>query len=121
MQGLILFIALAISQLSDPHKSFASNSPLLMTDFIAAEATLDGVDPSVALHIAKAESSMNSDAVGDHGTSFGLFQIHLPAHPDISEEEAENPVFSTEWAMIQLKEGNCDIWSTCPTNPDNGG
>jgi hypothetical protein len=86
----------------------------ILTDFISTEAVISGVDPQVALSISKSESHLNPNAVGDHGTSFGMWQIHLPAHQDISKEQAENIIFSTEWSMSQLKEGNCQIWSTCP-------
>lgn len=34
------------------------------------------VDPELALAIAKNESGFNAQAVGDHGTSFGLYQLH---------------------------------------------
>jgi hypothetical protein len=37
------------------------------------------------------ESGWRTDAVGDNGTSFGPFQIHLPAHPGVTQAEAEDP------------------------------
>jgi hypothetical protein len=36
---------------------------------------------------------------GDDGTSFGPFQIHLPAHPGVSAAEANNP----NWAVRYMK------------------
>ena len=55
--------------------------------------------------------TFNPTAVGDYGTSFGLTQIHLPAHPNISKAEAENPDFAINWMAIQFSEGNKGIWS----------
>lgn len=45
----------------------------------------------------RCESRFHPDAVGDNGKSFGLAQIHLPAHPDVSKEQALDPDFSIKW------------------------
>lgn len=62
------------------------------------------------------ESSMLPTAKGDFRngkpTSFGLSQIHLPAHPEITEEQAYNPVFAVEFMAKEFSEGNSKIW-TC--------
>jgi hypothetical protein len=34
---------------------------------------------------------------GDQGTSFGPFQIHLPAHPGVTAAEADNPAFAVSY------------------------
>ncbi len=36
-----------------------------------------GVPPNLALAIAQNESGLNPNAVGDNGTSFGLYQLHI--------------------------------------------
>lgn len=109
MIGLIMFIALASQRIHD-----GDTSPILIKDYIAAEATLNGVDVAMALHVANAESQYGTLAVGDSGTSYGLFQIHLPAHKEVSKEQALDPVFATEWSMVEMKQNGCKIWSTCP-------
>ena len=38
-----------------------------------------------------------SFAVGDSGTSFGPFQIHLPAHPGVSAAQASDPYFAANY------------------------
>lgn len=43
------------------------------------------------LKIAKCESSLRPDAIGDHGTSIGVMQIHLPAHPSVTKEQMLDP------------------------------
>lgn len=40
------------------------------------EAIKNGIDPLIALALAKAESSLNPNAIGDNGHSVGLFQLH---------------------------------------------
>ncbi len=51
---------------------------------IVSEAYKQGVDPALALAIAKQESGFNPNAFGDInvGGSYGLFQIHRPSHPN---------------------------------------
>lgn len=58
------------------------------------------------------ESSLNIEAVGDHGHSFGLSQIYLPAHKNITQEQAKNPVFATEFMASNFAKGNAGMW-TC--------
>ena len=58
------------------------------------------------------ESRLNPDAVGDHGTSFGVAQIHLPAHPDITKAEALDPTWAVNWAAQQFSTGGAGQW-TC--------
>ena len=53
---------------------------------IGAEIGLRQIDRAVA--IAKCESGLRTTAVGDGGKSFGVWQIHLPAHPDITAQQA---------------------------------
>lgn len=50
---------------------------------IVNEAYNRGVNPALALAIAKQESGFNPNAFGDQsvGGSYGLFQIHQPSHP----------------------------------------
>jgi hypothetical protein len=88
-------------------------SPTQIKDYIVTESLVIGVDPQIALGIAKEESGFNPDNIGDHGTSHGLWQIHLPDHKDISKEQAHDIVFSTEWALKEMKKNGCKIWSTC--------
>lgn len=88
--------------------------PIVVKDYIVVEALAVGVDPQLALKIANDESGFHPDRIGDHGTSYGIWQIHLPAHKDISPNQAEDIIWSTNWSLNELKEGNCRIWSTCP-------
>jgi Lysozyme like domain len=42
-----------------------------------------GRDLTIAGAVAIAESLRNTDAIGDGGNSFGLWQIHKPSHPEL--------------------------------------
>ncbi len=97
-------------------------SPEIITDYIVTEALMQHVDPQMALTVAKAESDLNPQAVGDHNTSFGIWQIHNPTQKSIrplSINEAKDIIVSTNWAMKTMKEDNgCKQWSTCPIRSD---
>lgn len=48
---------------------------------------------------------------GEREQSFGLAQIHLPAHPDITKEQATDPYFAIDWLISEWKEGRQWQWS----------
>lgn len=61
-----------------------------------------------------------SFGVGDQGTSFGPFQIHLPAHPGVSAAQASDPTFAVKYmepayaaAAAQVP---ASLWQTSPEN-----
>ena len=47
---------------------------------------------------------------GTREKSYGLAQIHLPDHPDVSYEEAINPEFSIEFMAKNFAKGNEGWW-----------
>lgn len=49
---------------------------------------------------------------GEQEQSFGLVQIHLPAHPSISYEQATDPYFAIDFLVSEWKEGRQRQW-TC--------
>lgn len=58
------------------------------------------------------ESTWKAYAVGDVGTSYGLVQIHLPAHRDITKEQALDPEFALNYIVDQFLAGRQGQW-TC--------
>lgn len=65
----------------------------------------------------KCESGFDPQAKGDYSTttqaytSFGTVQIHLSAHPDITIEQAHDPVFSIWWMVEQFANHKESMWS----------
>lgn len=49
---------------------------------------------------------------GDRELSFGLVQIHLPSHPEITKAEALDPDFSLNYLAYHLSLGQESMW-TC--------
>lgn len=85
--------------------------------FIATTAKLYGIDPQLALFISWNESKWNTEAVGDYGTSFGVWQIHNPVQKKIrplTVDQAKDLRISTYWAMqTMMEDRGCFQWSTC--------
>lgn len=80
------------------------------------EKYFDKEDQDKALEVARCESQLQPDAVGDKGTSYGLWQWHMPAHGKdssfpVSKEEALDPEQSTKLAAEYWREGHRDAWS----------
>lgn len=62
----------------------------------------------IAAAVALAESSGDPRNVGDGGTSYGLWQVHLPAHPQYSASQMQNPLENAK-AAVQIS-GNGTNW-----------
>jgi hypothetical protein len=58
------------------------------------------------------ESGWYTKAIGDNGTSFGLVQIHLPAHPNVTRAQAEDPEFALNFIVDAFLKGDEWMW-TC--------
>ena|SRR3990167_3090457 len=85
-------------------------APRSIEQIINEAAIENGIDAEKFLNVAKCESSLRPDVVGDEGNSIGLWQIHLPSHPDVTEEFARNPVLATAWSAEKFKK-DPTIWS----------
>ncbi len=47
----------------------------------------------------------------DREDSWGDCQIHLPAHPTITKEQALDPEWCFEWSANQWSKGNANLWT----------
>lgn len=65
-----------------------------------------GVDPVLAVAMMLVESGGNAKAVGDNGTSFGLFQLHkggMLTSAGLTPEQAYNPETNARVSLKSLK------------------
>ncbi len=90
--------------------------PTMMKDieifnFIVEKAIEHEVDISVAINVVECESGFDETQIGDNGQSFGIWQIYLPSHPNVTKTQAQDPYWATEWSMLRLKK-TPEIW-TC--------
>jgi MYXO-CTERM domain-containing protein len=88
---------------------------LSLSELQALAVSLGFVDPALAAAVAMAESSGQTDAVGDVsiGRSLGLWQIYIPSHPEADPARLFDPVYNGQIAY-QISRGGADWrpWST---------
>jgi soluble lytic murein transglycosylase-like protein len=94
-------------------KSIERNEDLV--PLAKAVALKHGLNQELFMKVINCESSFNPNAVGDNGHSYGLAQINLPAHPEVSKEQATDPNFALGWMANQWEQGRQDEW-TCYRN-----
>ncbi len=80
-------------------------------------AAFYGVDYAQLYGTLKCESSVHgipfdTNAIGDAGTSFGIAQIHLSSHPDVSKVQAMDGLWSIYWTAKEFHAGRAWQW-TC--------
>lgn len=63
------------------------------------------------LSVIECESSFNPNAVGDSWRSFGIAQIFLPAHPEITKKEALDPEWALHWMANEWVHDRYRQWS----------
>lgn len=67
-----------------------------------------------AIEIARCESGLNPEAVNIHDSekgSWGLVQINLSAHPEITREMALNKYYASWFLISEIKAGRMWKWS----------
>jgi len=94
------------------------------------ETKAQGVSYETAHNIITCESNWNPEVqsnyfykvdrpdwgilAGERELSFGLVQIHLSSHRNITKEQALDPIFSIKFLVNEMAKGNQKIW-TCAT------
>jgi len=107
-----------ITPIVTPHKAITATKKAIVrkyappTEKIALVAEKYNVSRVTMAKIIACESGNNPRAVGDGNRSFGLVQIFLPAHPNITKEQALDPDFAIDFLGKKLSEGEGHIW-TC--------
>lgn len=72
-----------------------------------------GYNPTIQSHHRYKKDRPHEGVVaGQREQSFGLVQIHLPAHPNVSYQDALNPEFSVEFLAKKLSRDAGSHW-TC--------
>ena len=75
-------------------------------------ATAHGLNAKKFLSVIECESGWDTHAVGDHGTSFGLVQIHYPQRDwGITKEQAFEPLRAMEIMANAWERGEARRWS----------
>ena len=84
-----------------------------ITELITKIATENGVDPKLAIAVAKCESGLKPKArnVNKTGTvDRGLYQINNYWHPEVTDEQADDPEFAIKFFCNAAKAGHLSWW-----------
>lgn len=83
-------------------------------DYIFRTAFERGINPQKAVYIAQCESGFDPNVTpGDHGTSYGLWQIHMTAHTSVTMDQATDVEWSTDWAFDRMQKEDYSPWVIC--------
>ncbi len=83
-------------------------------EIIKYTAQQENVDPDLAVRVAECESKLNPSAIyinQDGSRDRGIFQINDKYHPEVTDEQAFDPVFSTKFFCKAFKEGHLSWWN----------
>lgn len=83
-------------------------------ELIKEIAQKEGVDADLAIKVAKCESGLKPKAVHinqEGSKDRGLYQINDKYHPEVTDEQAFDPVFSIKFFCTAYKAGNLSWWN----------
>jgi hypothetical protein len=79
---------------------------------VVAHETANTWDPKIQSYIKyKFADPKRGIVIGEREKSFGLAQIHLPDHPNVTKEQATNPEFALRFMAEKWSEGRMAMWS----------
>lgn len=84
----------------------------IINEIVLKNAEKYGVSANTLHAVISCESGYKTTAIGDHGNSYGLVQIYLRFHPEVSKEEAFDPEFAIAFLAKNIAAGR-GYWWTC--------
>lgn len=125
LKVLTLFLIFLGLGFGTPNLALAQSLPPVVYSTTTAEDILRAYAIKYAINgdefvaTAKCESKFRANAKGDYEdgvpTSFGVFQIHLSAHKEITKAQAMDPLFAIDWSAKEFAAGRAYEW-TCWRN-----
>ena len=85
-------------------------SEATMTRIVECESNF--IEDAQSIHTYKRDRPELGVKKGEREKSYGLVQVHLPSHPNITYEQAIDPDFSLNFLALNLSEGRGYLW-TC--------
>lgn len=109
--ALVFTCNLSVTE-ADYYTPSVVSKPFSIPELITHYSALYGVSRTELYGTLKCESGLSPSAVGDSGASYGIAQINLPSHPNITKEQALDPKFAVRFAAKEFAAGNQSAW-TC--------
>lgn len=93
---------------------------MTLAEVRALAAAVGFPDPDTAAAVAMAESSGDPLAIGDQGTSFGLWQVNSPAHPEFDVNRLLDANYNAHAALLVSRSGTYwHPWTTYRSTDPN--
>jgi len=103
-----------IENLITPQTLGVKTEPESIEETIRTIAKAEGVDPDLAVRVARCESNLDPKAVNinkDGSKDRGIFQINNKYHPQVTDEMAFDPVKATLYFCERVKAGFLSDWN----------
>ncbi|MBD3359459.1 MAG: hypothetical protein GF365_02015 [Candidatus Buchananbacteria bacterium] len=115
--GLVPYSQIKIVKIKKPRpvSKIQNNNQVIYAHRQSIQFRIYEIEPELGktlIQLAHCESSLNPEAVGDNGNSYGLYQIYLKWHPDVNKKQAQDIEFATKWTANKIRQGKGDLW-TC--------
>jgi len=107
----VLFLAVS-AQAQIVEAPLAPPEPPTVKELVTLKAKEYKVSETLLTKVIQCESSFVTNARGDNNHSRGLVQIHNLYHPDVSDEQADNPEFAIDFLAKNIALGKGSMW-TC--------
>jgi hypothetical protein len=106
--------AKSVNPIAIQEQAVSTYSSSSVKEYVQNEAVIYGVNPELALCIVSHESQFVPTKLGPEkrGVSQGLWQIYSLAWPNITRAQTFDVVWSTNWALDKISNGQVHLWST---------
>jgi len=104
-----------IEKLTNKKNGIQNPNDMSIEKLIRYIAEEEEVDPDLAVRVAKCESNLdpkNKSTNPQGSVDRGLFQINSRWHPEVTDSQAFDPIFSTRFFCKAFKAGNINWWSS---------
>jgi hypothetical protein len=111
-------------EVKTPEPKTSEEKPKSIEELVREKARSSNLNEDKVLFITKCESELDPTKLGDGNLtcpstgrpmrSRGLWQINQCYHPEVSDKQAFDPEWSTNWAIKMFKKGtDSQEWLTC--------
>jgi len=105
----------AIQNILSTTKPKKEHTKKTITEIIREIANKKKVSPNLAVRVAQCESGLNPEAVNvntDGSRDRGLYQINDKWHPEVTDEQAFDPIFSTNFFCDAVLRNKLSWWNS---------
>jgi len=114
LQSLVDKPTLKINEQTKEIEKKTSYSKEEIKELIKEITEKNGIDTTLAIKVAECESALNPKAKRENSPESidrGLYQINSKWHKEVTDDQAYDPKYATEFFCKAVKEGNLSWWN----------